>query len=460
MERLTIQGARKLLEDRQTSPAELFQYYKTQIEKRNGELNAFLSVAEEPLQEVADGPLAGVPIAIKDNILVRGMRSTAGSRVLEHYTASYDATAVRRLKEAGAVIIGKTNLDEFAMGASTENSAYGPSKNPYDVTRVPGGSSGGSAVAVAADMCVAALGSETGGSVRQPASFCGVVGLKPTYGEVSRHGLIALTSSLDQIGPMGRTVGDVRTLFSIIRGQDLFDATSLPPEEGLEHVKDVADLTIGLPKEYFELEGLQPEVKEAVMKAVQWFEEQGATIQEVSLPYTEAGLATYYVLTPAEASSNLARYDGIKYGLREDAPELWEQYRKTRGAGLGPEPTRRVMIGTYVLSAGYYDAYYKKAVAAREHIKKDFVAAFKEVDVLMTPTTPTVAFKLGEKANDPLAMYAADVFTVPVNIAGVPGLSLPCGTHEGLPIGLQFIAPWRQEGLLLSLGEQYEEAHT
>jgi len=454
-ENLTIQNAVLGLQEKKFSQKELFSYYKEKINEKNAQLNAFLTVSPDPEKEM-EGPLAGVPIAIKDNICVRDMRATAGSKILENYISPYDATAITRLKEAGAVILGKTNLDEFAMGASTENSAYGPTKNPHDITRVPGGSSGGSTAAVAADMCLCALGSETGGSVRQPASFCGVVGLKPTYGEVSRHGLMALTSSLDQIGPVGRCVRDVKILFDVIRGQDPYDATSLPSSK-TEKIKDISLLTIGLPKEYFNLKGLDEKVKESVKTAISFFEKKGAKIKEVSLPYTEAGLSTYYVLTPAEASSNLARYDGIKYGLNVPSDELWEQYRKTRGAGFGPEPTRRILMGTYVLSAGYYDAYYNKAVEAREHIKEDFVRVFKDVDVLMTPTTPTIAFKLGEKSSDPLEMYAADVFTVPVNIAGLPALSIPCGQIEELPVGLQIIAPWRQEELIFALGEAFEQ---
>jgi aspartyl-tRNA(Asn)/glutamyl-tRNA(Gln) amidotransferase subunit A len=452
---LTITKAREGLINKEFSRDELWSACHSAIAEHDDEIHAFLSVCAED-DNIDEGPLAGIPVALKDNILVRGLPATAGSKILENYHASYDATVVERLKEAGARIIGKTNLDEFAMGSSTENSAFGPTKNPHDTTRVAGGSSGGSVAAVAADMCLGALGSETGGSVRQPASFCGVVGLKPTYGSVSRHGLIALASSLDQIGPVTKSVEDAEILFSVIAGHDPHDATTLRNETREPDERELREFVLGVPREYFELKGLDPAVRESVEQAIAWFEGEGARVTEVSLPHTSVGLSTYYVIVPAEASSNLARYDGIRYGALTEDTDIWEQYRKTRGEGLGPEPTRRVLIGTYVLSAGYYDAYYKKALAAQAYIRADFETAFETVDALLTPTSPTVAFKLGERAADPLHMYAADIFTVPMNIAGLPALSVPCGKHEGLPIGLQIIAPWRREDLLFKLGALYE----
>jgi aspartyl-tRNA(Asn)/glutamyl-tRNA(Gln) amidotransferase subunit A len=406
--------------------------------------------------------LTGIPLAIKDNILVKDEICTAGSKILENYVASYDATVIARLKRAGAVVLGKTNLDEFAMGSSTENSAYGPSKNPHDISRVPGGSSGGSAAAVAADLCLGALGTDTGGSIRQPAGFCGVVGLKPTYGAVSRFGAMALGSSLDQIGPMAKTVYDAALLFDVISGHDPLDSTTAK-ETATDRTPelDVKDLRIGLPKEYFEAEGLNREVKEMVMKAALWFEKQGAKIKEVELPHTKYALASYYIIQPAECSANLARYDGIKYGRRTGEPtdelDLLSVYTKTRGQFFGLETQRRIMLGTYALSAGYYDAYYLKAQQVRALIKNDFAEVFQEVDVIFTPTSPTTAFKLGEKTSNPLEMYAADIFTITANLAGICGLAVPCGKLKELPVGLQILGPWFGESMIFKVGEFYEK---
>ena len=464
---LTIVKARELLDSKEISAVELTQYYLDQIKSKNKNLNAFLSVSESALdqaqaadQEIKNsrgGSLAGIPLAIKDNILVKGEICTAGSKILEKYKASYDATVIARLKRAGAVILGKTNLDEFAMGSSTENSAFGATKNPVDTTRVPGGSSGGSAAAVAAEMCLGALGTDTGGSIRQPASFCGVVGLKPTYGVVSRLGAVALGSSLDQIGPLAKTVQDAGLIFDVISGHDPLDSTTVPNNartaDRLAEI-NIGDLRIGWPKEYFETKGIDPKVKETVMKAISWYEARGAKIKEISLPQTKYALAAYYIIQPAECSANLARYDGIRYGERErGGRDLMSIYTHSRGEFLGEETQRRIMIGTYVLSSGYYDAYYSQAQKVRSLIKQDFIDAFEEVDVIMTPTSPVTAFKIGERATNPLAMYAADIFTVTANLAGICGLSINCGQVDGLPVGLQILGPWFEENLLFKVGE-------
>jgi len=369
--------------------------------------------------------------------------------MLENFIPPYDATVIKRLKKEGAVFLGKTNMDEFAMGSSTENSYFGVTKNPWNITRVPGGSSGGSSAAVAADMCIAALGTDTGGSIRQPAAFCGIVGLKPTYGRVSRYGLIAFASSLDQIGPMTKDVKDAAILLNIIAGYDPMDSTSVNldvPDYTLAIEKPIKELTIGIPKQYF-AEGLDKEIEKAIWEAIRHFEKNGATLKEVSLPHTQYSVATYYLIAPAEASSNLARYDGVKYGYRSpNAKNLQEMYEFSRSEGFGPEVKRRIMLGTYALSAGYYDAYYKKASQVRTLIRQDFENVFKECDILITPTTPTVAFKIGEKIDDPLQMYLSDIFTIPANLAGIPGISIPCGFNsEGLPIGLQILADIFQE---------------
>lgn len=406
------------------------------------------------------GRLLGVPIAIKDNLMTKGVPTTAGSKMLEGYIAPYDATVVAKLKAEGAVIVGKTNLDEYAMGSSTENSAYGTTKNPWDTSRVPGGSSGGSAAAVAAGLAPIALGTDTGGSIRLPASFCGVVGMKPTYGAVSRYGAIAMGSSLDQIGPLGRTVADVRAVLEVIAGADRFDATSV----GLKPAATKAEpkgLKVGIPGEYFG-EGMDAEVRASIEAAISQLAAAGAEITKISLPHTAEALATYYIIMPAEVSSNLARYDGIRYGYsveRENGAEkLLDIYKRSRSAGFGEEARRRIMLGTYVLSAGYYDAYYKKAQQVRRLVREDYLKAFETVDLLLTPVSPTPAFKLGEKMTDPLAMYLGDVNTVPVNIAGLPAISIPCGlTSNRLPIGLQLIGPHFADYFLLDAAEEIEK---
>ena len=405
--------------------------------------------------------LSGIPMAVKDNILVEDVRCTAGSKILENYIAPYDAQVVKKLKEKEVVILGKTNLDEFAMGSSTENSAFGSTRNPHDLTRVPGGTSGGSAAAVAANLCSFALGSDTGGSIRQPASFCGVVGLKPTYGAVSRFGLIAFASSLDQIGPLTKTVEDARIVFEAISGKDPLDSTSVEINLKSE-ILSLKSIKIGVPKEYF-IKGIDPEVEKVIKAAIKKYEEMGAKIEEVSLPHTEYALPCYYVIVPSEASANLARYDGIKYGyskisnLKSQISNLLDVYLKSRGEGLGAEVRRRIMLGTYALSAGYYEAYYLRAQKVRTLIRKDFDRAFEKVDAIFTPVSPTPAFKLGEKIDDPLTMYLSDIFTVSVNLAGLPALSLPVGKARKLPVGLQIIGKPFEENKILEIGEIFEK---
>jgi aspartyl-tRNA(Asn)/glutamyl-tRNA(Gln) amidotransferase subunit A len=408
------------------------------------------------------GLLAGIPIGIKDNLCTKGIRTTCGSQILSDFLPPYDSTVTTKLARAGAVMVGKTNLDEFAMGSSTENSAYQLTANPWDISRVPGGSSGGSAAAVAADECVVALGSDTGGSIRQPASFCGVVGLKPTYGLVSRYGLVAYASSLDQVGPFGRTVEDAAILLQAIAGHDPQDSTSLDveiPDYSQSLIPDLKGKRVGVITETFG-EGLDQVVADAVKKAIEQFQELGAEIQEISCPRFRYGLPTYYVIAPSEASANLARYDGVKYGYRaEDAESLMSMYTQTRAQGFGAEVKRRIMIGTYALSSGYYDAYYLKAQKVRTLIKQDFEAAFESVDVLVSPTSPTTSFKAGEKTADPISMYLSDLMTIPVNLAGLPGLSLPCGFDaQGLPIGLQIIGNILREDQVLRVAYAYEQA--
>ena len=410
----------------------------------------------------AEAPLlTGIPLAIKDLIAVEGVPCTCGSKILSNFVPPYDATVIERLKAAGAVVLGKLNMDEFAMGSSTETSYSGPTHNPWDLTKIPGGSSGGSAAAVAADECIAALGSDTGGSVRQPASYCGVVGLKPTYGRVSRYGLVAYASSLDQIGPVTKDVADCATLMNLIAGHDPLDSTSATVEasdfsESL--VEDVEGITIGMPQEYF-IDGVDPEVDAAVRGAVGQLESWGARVEEISLPHTEYAIACYYIIAPAEASSNLARYDGVKYGHRaEDPADLMEMYCRTRAEGFGEEVKRRIMLGTYALSAGYYEAYYRKAQQVRTLIRADFDEAFERVDLIATPVAPTAAFGLGEKLGDPLQMYLSDIFTISVNLAGVPGLSIPCGfSSSGLPIGLQLIGRHFDEATLFRAAYTFEQ---
>jgi len=419
------------------------------------------SPLEGGLRGVEDTPLLGIPLAIKDVLCTRGMPTTCGSRILENFIPPYDATAVARLKAAGAILLGKTNTDEFAMGSSTENSAFFTTHNPWHLNRVPGGSSGGSAAAVAADECLGALGTDTGGSVRQPAGLCGVVGLKPTYGRVSRYGLIAFASSLDQVGVLAKDVTDAAVLLGVIAGHDPRDSTSMDvpvPDYTLALIGDVQGVRVGVPKEYF-IEGMQPEVEAAVRAAVDVLAGLGAKVQEVSLPHTDYALPVYYLIAPAEASANLARYDGVRYSLRVDDGGLNGMYKATRGQGFGPEVKRRIMLGTYALSAGYYDAYYLKAQKVRTLIKADFDAAFEQVDVIVAPTSPTTAFRIGEKTDDPLQMYLSDVFTLSMNLAGTCGLSLPCGFDAaGLPIGLQVMGPAFGEEQILRVAYAYEQA--
>jgi aspartyl-tRNA(Asn)/glutamyl-tRNA(Gln) amidotransferase subunit A len=408
-------------------------------------------------------PMMGMPLAIKDNLCTEGVTTTCSSRMLQNFVPPYDATVIAKLRAQGYLLLGKTNLDEFAMGSSTENSAFGPSRNPWNLQCVPGGSSGGSAAAVAADECAAALGSDTGGSIRQPAAFCGVVGLKPTYGRVSRYGLIAFASSLDQIGPITKDVADAAFLLGVIAGHDPMDSTSadVPVPDYMKALKkkDLKKLKVGIPAEFF-AEGLDSEVEQAVRAAIEELKSLGGEIKEIQLPRTDAAVAVYYVIATAEASSNLARFDGVKFGLRsKDTKDLLDLYTKTRQEGFGPEVKRRIMLGTYALSSGYYDAYYGKAQAVRTLIRQDFDAAFKEVDLIVTPVTPTPAFKLGEKSEDPLQMYLSDIFTISVNLAGLPAIALPCGfSKAGLPIGLQLIGRAFQEDTLLRAAHAYEQA--
>jgi len=419
------------------------------------------ALADARFQKGEAGPLTGIPLAIKDLICTQSVRTTCGSHILENFIPSYDATVTEKLKAAGAVFVGKANMDEFAMGSSTENSFFGPTHNPWDLTRIPGGSSGGSAAAVAADECIASLGSDTGGSIRQPAACCGIVGLKPTYGRVSRFGLVAFASSLDQIGPFGKDVRDAALLLNAISGHEPRDSTSVDtpvPDYTRALIGDVRSMVLGIPREYF-IEGIDPEVESSVRQAIQTLEKLGAKVVEVSLPHSAYALAVYYIIAPAEASSNLARYDGVKYGFRAKGNrDLLEMYKETRSQGFGAEVKRRIMLGTYALSAGYYEAYYRKASQVRTLIRKDFQKAFSQCDVLLMPTAPTPAFKLGEKVDDPLQMYLSDIFTIPCNLAGLPGLSLPCGfSQQGLPIGLQILANHFQEEKIFQVAYTYEQ---
>ncbi|MBI3627451.1 MAG: Asp-tRNA(Asn)/Glu-tRNA(Gln) amidotransferase subunit GatA [Candidatus Sungbacteria bacterium] len=467
---LTIQKLRRGIAEKKFSVSELARDYLKRA--KADPFHSFLLVDEDNVmsrareleREPATDRLFGVPIAVKDNILVRGLPATAGSKILEPYIAAYDATVTKKIKAAGALILGKTNLDEFAMGSSTENSAFGATKNPHDSSRVPGGSSGGSAAAVAGDLAVVALGSDTGGSIRQPAALTGVIGFKPTYGRVSRHGLIAMASSLDQIGTFAKTVEDARTLYQVIEGPDRYDSTSvdIAPTESQEI--SLAGVRLGVPREYFSA-GLDRRVGEAVKKAIAKFEKEGAHIIEISLAHSTYALAAYYVVMPAEVSANLARFDGLRYGYHAEKSEnLLSLYKNTRDEGFGAEVKRRVMIGTYVLSHGYYDAYYVKAQKVRRLIRDDFAAAFRAVDVIMGPTTPSIAFKFGAKGADPVSMYLEDVYTVSINLAGLPALSLSCGlvAEEGknLPVGLQIIGNWFDEGKLFAVAGACEKVLT
>jgi len=470
----TIPSVREALRSKKISARELAGEFYARIEKRNPELNAFLALCPERAYAQGDRvdamiargedlpPLAGVPIAVKDVISTRGVPTTCGSRILECYRPAYDATAVLRLEAAGAVILGKTNCDEFAMGSSNENSAYGPVRNPVAPDRVPGGSSGGSAAAVAAGLAVAALGTDTGGSIRQPASLVGVPGMMPTYGRVSRYGLIAFASSLDRIGPFATTVADAATVLGVMAGRDPNDSTSAPipvPDYAAEIDKPVAGMRIGIAKEYF-AEGSDPEVRRHVEAAIERLKSLGCQPVELRMPHTDYAIATYYLVATAEASANLARFDGVRYGLRVDSLDLRDMYKKTRGAGFGAEVKRRIMLGTYALSAGYYDAYYLKAQRVRALIARDFIEAFAKVDCIVTPTSPVPAFRLGERTADPLQMYLADIYTVTGSLAGVPGISVPCGrTSAGLPVGLQIFGPHFGEEKILRLANAFERAN-
>jgi aspartyl-tRNA(Asn)/glutamyl-tRNA(Gln) amidotransferase subunit A len=491
LNQMTIKQAHQSLVKKEFSSEELTRACLAQIKDKDKDIHAFIGLMEEPALEQARAVdekirrgekisfLAGIPLAIKDNIVIKDTITTAGSRILENFRSPYDATVIKKLKETDAVFLGKANLDEFAMGSSTENSYSGPTRNPRDLERVPGGSSGGSAAAVAADMCLGALGSDTGGSIRQPASFCGVVGLKPTYGRVSRSGLMAMASSLDQIGPITRSVEDIALLLAVIEGKDILDSTSLEPMFPIEPEisANIQNLKIGVAKEYF-TKGIDKQVEKNIRNIIKELANRGAKIEEVNLPHTKYALACYYIIMPAEVSANLARYDGIRYGYSKDGKNLMDVYLKSRERGLGDEVRRRIMLGTYTLSAGYYDAYYLQAQKVRTLIKQDFTKVFKKVDCLITPTTPTTAFKLGEKITDPLTMYLSDIYTVSVNLAGLPAISVPCpvrnpdnsggretknaisngacGQVGKLPVGLQVIGNYFREDQILKVAKAVE----
>jgi aspartyl-tRNA(Asn)/glutamyl-tRNA(Gln) amidotransferase subunit A len=469
----TISSVREAIATRKISAREIAADYFKRIATRNSQLNAFLTICEERAYAQADKidalaaegkplpPLAGVPIAIKDTISTRGIRTTCGSKILENYVPPYDATAVTRLEAAGAVILGKTNCDEFAMGSSNENSAFGPVQNPAACGMVPGGSSGGSAAAVAADLAVAALGTDTGGSIRQPGAFCGIPAMMGSYGRVSRYGLIAFASSLDRIGPLARNVSDVATVLQIMAGRDPQDSTSttaLVEDYSATLKNPVKGLKIGIPQEYFG-EGMHGGVREKILAGIDLYKKLGCEIVDIKLPHTKYAIATYYIIATAEASSNLARYDGVRYGLRAKSDALIPMYRKTRGEGFGTEVKRRIVLGTYVLSAGYYDAYYLKGQKVRSLIAQDFHEAFAKVDAIVTPTSPVPPFKIGERVNDPLQMYLADIYTVTGSLAGLPGISIPCGKIDGkLPVGLQIFGPSFGESKVLRLAQAFEQA--
>jgi aspartyl-tRNA(Asn)/glutamyl-tRNA(Gln) amidotransferase subunit A len=471
--RLTIKEASRLLRLGSISAGDLVTAHVERIERVDPRVKAFLRLTQEVWEaqvEEADrklrageaGPLAGIPLAVKDVLCVRGVETTAGSQILRGFKPPYTATAVRRLFDAGAVMLGVTNCDEFAMGSSTENSGYFPTRNPWDLARVPGGSSGGSAAAVASGEAIIGLGTDTGGSIRQPAALCGVVGMKPTYGRVSRYGLIAFASSLDQIGPFARSVDDAAIVLSIMAGFDPLDATSSDraPMEVLNSFNaGVKGMRLGVPREYYGVKGIEPGVKAAIDAALEILRREGAEIVDVSLPHTDYGLAAYYIIAPAECSSNLARFDGVRFGVsEEDAPNITEEYMRVRRKGFGGEVRRRIMLGTYALSTGYYDAYYLKAQKVRTLIKRDFDAAFQKCDAIVSATSPTVAFPIGSRTQDPLSMYLCDVLTLGGNLAGLPGISVPCGTSDGLPVGLQVLGPQWGENLVFRVARAYEQA--
>jgi len=468
---LTIHELQEMLRAGQTTSAEITASVFERIDAVENRVRAYITLmkesaiaeaarADEVIRSGEMKALTGIPVALKDIFCTKGVRTTCGSRILHNFIPPYDGTVVEKLRAAGAVITGKTNMDEFAMGSSTETSFFGVTRNPWDLARIPGGSSGGSAAAVAADECIASLGSDTGGSIRQPAALCGVVGLKPTYGRVSRYGLIAFASSLDQIGPFTKDVEDCAILMNVIAGCDPRESTSVPedvPDYRTFLGRGIEGWRVGIPKEYF-IDGIDPEVGAAIRESIRVIEKAGAKCIEVSLPHTDYCVAVYYIVAPAEASSNLARYDGVKYGFRsEDNRDLLDMYKKTRSSGFGEEVKRRIMIGTYALSSGYYDAYYRKASQVRALIKRDFERAFAECDCILTPTSPTPAFKVGEKTDDPMQMYLSDIFTISANLAPIPGMSVPCGyTTSGLPIGVQFLAGHFQEGRLIQIASAYE----
>ncbi len=470
---LTIAQAHEFLTKREISSVELTRAVLDRITRVEPQIGAFITVTPEAALKQAEAadrriaagqilPLTGIPLAIKDLISTKGLRTTCASRILENYVPPYDATVITRLQDLDAVMVGKANLDEFAMGSSTENSALQVTRNPWNADYIPGGSSGGSAAAVAAGECLGALGSDTGGSIRQPAAHCGVVGLKPTYGRVSRYGLVAYASSLDQIGPLAKTVADCALLLQALAGHDPRDSTSVPrevPDYPASLNQGIQNRMIGIPKEYF-VEGMDPEVEQAIRQAIRVLEKEGARCQEITLPHTEYAIAVYYIIATAEASSNLARYDGVKYGFRErESRKLMDMVQKTRSLGFGPEVVRRIMLGTYVLSAGYYDAYFRKASQVRTLISQDFRQAFDQVDLILTPVAPTTAFRRGEKTDDPLKMYLTDIFTISANLAGIPGLALPCGFNsQGLPIGLQILGNHFEEEKILQAGSAFEQA--
>ena len=472
---LTIEKAHGLLKSKEISSVELTRAVLDRINATEGRVAAYITLAEktamehalEADQKIAKGhceALTGIPIAVKDVICTQGIQTTCASKILQNFIPPYSATVIQKLEQAGAVILGKTNMDEFAMGSSTENSGFKITRNPWDLTRVPGGSSGGSAAAVAADMCLGALGSDTGGSIRLPAAYCSTVGMKPTYGRVSRFGLVAFASSLDQIGPLTKDVADCAAMLNTIAGYDSADSTSVPrdvPDFTTALQKGLNGIRVGIPREYAATEGMNPEVLNAVDNAVQIIEDLGAKKVGVSLPHTEYAVAVYYVIAPCEASSNLARYDGVKYGVREnDQNDLIQMYRRTRSRGFGAEVQRRIIIGTYCLSAGYYDAYYGKASQVRSLIIEDFNKAFEQCDVILCPVAPTPAFKIGEKVDDPLTMYLTDIFTLSANLAGIPGMSVPCGfSKQGMPIGLQLMAKHFNEEMLIKVAYNFEQAN-
>ena len=467
LDNLTIKSASQKLNKKEITSVELTEFYLNKIDKLNLAVKAFLTVCKEDAMEAArkaderrangeKGDLLGIPFVAKDNMLTKGVRTTAGSKILKDYIAPYDATIIRKLKEAGAVLLGKTNLDEFGHGSSTENSAFGTSRNPWDVSRVPGGSSGGSAVAVAADLCVFALGTDTGSSIRQPASFCGVVGCKPTYGRASRYGLIAMASSTDVPGPIAKTAEDSQVVLNAIQGADKYDATSVETPLRDDKKIKIKGLKIGLPKEYFE-DGIDEGVKKVIQEAIDEFVRLGAKIVEINLPHTKYAVPVYYIIALSEISSNLARFDGIRYGHKtKDYENLEELYLKNRGEGFGKEAKRRIVIGTYALSSGYYDAYYLRAQKVRTKIVNDFKREFENIDCMLTPVSPHVAFKIGAQSTDPLKMYLEDIFVTAQSLAGLPAVSVPCGFSENMPVGMQIIGKWHDDKKILDIAEEYQ----